>query len=100
MSSYNKFRNNILRDTFILSISNFLTCILAGFVVFAYMGFLAKQTGLEIDKVVQAGQGLVFVVYPYAVNTIPVGPLWSVMFFTMMLALGMGTMVTSYQNHN
>jgi SNF family Na+-dependent transporter len=57
------------------------------------MGFLAEETGLEITKVVQEGQGLVFVVYPYAVNTIPVGPIWSVMFFVMMLALGMGTMV-------
>jgi len=39
---------------------------LAGFVVFAYIGILAKETGSEIDDVVQKGQGLVYVVYPYA----------------------------------
>ena len=43
------FQNNF-RDTLVLSLSNFLTCILAGFVVFAYMGFLSKTTGLSIGK--------------------------------------------------
>lgn len=90
LSSYNKFNHNILRDTLILSVSNFLTCLLAGFVVFAYMGALSKATGLTMDKVAQSGQGLVYVVFPYAVTTIPVAPLWSVMFFIMMLALGIG----------
>lgn len=97
LSSYNPYRNNILRDTIVLSISNFLTCILAGFVVFSYMGYLSKVTGLDIDKVVQAGQGLTFVVYPYAVTTIPPAPLWSVFFFVMILSLGMGTMMASVE---
>jgi hypothetical protein len=46
---------HVFRDTITLTIANFLSCILAGFVVFAYMGFLSKQTGLEIDRVVQSG---------------------------------------------
>ena len=86
-----------LRDTLILSISNFLTCILAGFVVFAYMGALSKTTGLDMDKVAQSGQGLVYVVFPYAVTTIAASPVWAVMFFVMMLALGMGTMMASVE---
>lgn len=54
------------RDTVILSVANFLTCLLAGFVVFAFIGILANETGSEIKDVVQKGQGLVYVVYPYA----------------------------------
>jgi hypothetical protein len=72
-----------------LSISNFLTCILAGFVVFTYMGVLSKTTNVAIDKVVQSGQGLVYIVYPYAATTIGAAPLWAIMFFVMMIALGM-----------
>jgi len=36
---------------------------------------------------------LVYVVYPFAATTLSVAPLWAIMFFVMMLALGMGTMV-------
>ena len=71
-----------------LSITNFFTCILAGFVVFAYLGSLSHTTGLDMDKVVQSGPGLVYVVYPFAVTTIKGSVLWSIMFFMMMLALG------------
>ena len=35
--------------------ANFLTCILCGFVVFAYIGRLAKITGLDISRVVVSG---------------------------------------------
>ncbi|CAF0892953.1 unnamed protein product [Brachionus calyciflorus] len=97
LSSYNKYNHNILRDTLILSVSNFLTCILAGLVVFAYMGSLSKTTGLSMDKVVQSGQGLVYVVYPFAATTLSAAPVWAIMFFIMMLALGMGTMMASVE---
>lgn len=59
------------------------------------MGVLAKNSNTPIEKVVQGGQGLVYIVYPYAVTTIGVAPLWSIMFFVMMLALGMGSMMAS-----
>jgi hypothetical protein len=65
-------------------VANFLTCILAGFVVFSYMGSLSHTTGLAMDKVVQSGPGLIYVVYPFAVTTISGSVLWSIMFFLMM----------------
>lgn len=52
------------------------------------MGYLSKVTSQSIDQVIQAGQGLSFVVYPYAVTTIKGAPFWSILFFIMMLALG------------
>jgi hypothetical protein len=48
--------NNNNRDAIIVSISNVLTSLFSGFVVFAYLGHLALNTGLHIDKVVQAGR--------------------------------------------
>ena len=48
-----------------------------------------------MEKVVQSGQGLVYVVYPFAATTLKAAPVWAIMFFVMMLCLGMGTMVGS-----
>jgi hypothetical protein len=42
-------------------VSNCLTSVFAGFVIFAYMGNLAVTTNQSIDDVVQGGQGLAYV---------------------------------------
>ncbi|CAF0889150.1 unnamed protein product [Brachionus calyciflorus] len=97
LASYNKFDTNIMRDAIIVSLSNCLTSVFAGFVIFSYMGYLSHVTGQSIDQVVQAGQGLAFIVYPYAVTTIPPAPLWSILFFIMMIVLGLDTMMTSVE---
>ena len=39
------------------------------------------------------GPGLVFVVYPEGLATMPVAPLWSVLFFLMMTMLGFSSQV-------
>lgn len=41
-----------------------------------------------------SGTGLVFVAYPEALAQMPLPQLWSVLFFVMMICLGMGTQVT------
>lgn len=88
LSSYNKFDHNSLRDAIIIPCANCVTSFFAGFVIFAYMGYLSYSTGQDIDDVVQAGQGLAYVVYPYAVTTIAGAPFWAIMFFFMMTLLG------------
>ena len=103
-----------------MSISNCLTSVFAGFVVFAFLGYLSHVTGQPVDKVVQAGQGLSFVVYPYAgkpsellirvrrdgqlilrvwyqVTTIAGAPFWAILFFVMMIVLGLDTMMASVE---
>ncbi|RNA03671.1 sodium- and chloride-dependent neutral and basic amino acid transporter B(0+) [Brachionus plicatilis] len=97
LASYNKFQTNIMRDAIVVSFSNCLTSVFAGFVIFSYMGYLSHVTGQPIDQVVQPGQGLAFIVYPYAVTTIPPAPLWAILFFIMMLLLGIDSMMTSVE---
>ncbi len=89
--------HSLSSDTFILAVTNFFTCILAGLVVFAYLGNLHVESGLPIEKVAQGGSGLIYVIYPYAVTKLPVSPLFAIMFFLMMLSLGMGTMMASVE---
>lgn len=42
------------------------------------------------------GAGLVYVVYPQAIGSLPFPPVWSVLFFLMMVFLGLDTQVNIY----
>jgi len=44
------------RDTLIVSLGNCFTSILAGFPIFAILGFMAKQIGKEVPDVVTSGK--------------------------------------------
>ncbi|ESN90548.1 hypothetical protein HELRODRAFT_166228 [Helobdella robusta] len=92
MSSYNNFKNNTLRDAFIVPIVNVLTSFYAGFVIFSVLGFMADMKGVEVKDVAADGPGLVFVVYPEGLSTMPAAPVWSVLFFIMMMMLGFSSM--------
>ncbi|KAM3867516.1 sodium- and chloride-dependent GABA transporter ine [Diretmus argenteus] len=89
MASYNKFNNNILRDTLIVSLTNSFTSILAGFVIFSAIGYMAHIHNLPVDNIATEGPGLVFVVYPEVFSTMPVSQLWAPLFFFMLLCLGL-----------
>ncbi|XP_018604595.2 sodium- and chloride-dependent GABA transporter 1 [Scleropages formosus] len=89
MASYNKFNNNIIRDTLIVALANSATSILAGFVIFSAIGYMAHVHHLPVDNIATDGPGLVFVVYPEIFSTLPVSQLWASLFFLMLLCLGL-----------
>ncbi|GFG33307.1 hypothetical protein Cfor_09972, partial [Coptotermes formosanus] len=89
LASYNKFTNNCYQDSLIVAISNILTSFFAGFVIFSVIGFLAHELQVEVKNVVDQGAGLAFIVYPEVVARLPVSPLWSLLFFVMLLTLGL-----------
>ena len=68
-----------------MSLSNCLTSVFAGFVIFSYMGSLAFYTNQSMSTILQAGQGLAYVVYPFAVTTLKGSKFWAFLFFLMML---------------
>ncbi|XP_041364255.1 sodium-dependent proline transporter-like [Gigantopelta aegis] len=91
LASYNKFKNDIFRDTLFVTLGNCFTSVFAGFVVFTYLGFLAQELNVPISEVVEKGPALVFVVYPFAVTMLPAPVIWSILFFFMLILLGLDT---------
>eukprot|EP00111_Clytia_hemisphaerica_P022019 TCONS_00064735-protein len=89
--SYNKVNNNIVRDAIALSLTNCMTSVFAGFVVFSVLGHMAHKSKLSIQKVATQGPGLIFVVYPEGLAQMPVSTLWGVLFFFMILMIGLDT---------
>uniref|UniRef100_A0A0A9YIP2 Transporter n=3 Tax=Lygus hesperus TaxID=30085 RepID=A0A0A9YIP2_LYGHE len=88
-ASYNNFNNNCFNDCIITSCVNSFTSFFSGFVIFTYLGFMSHKQGIPIDEVAAEGPGLVFQVYPEAVATLPGSHFWSVLFFFMLIMLGL-----------
>lgn len=90
-ASYNDRSNNLFRDALLISIVDALTSIFSGFVVFAIMGYMAEiqQKDITDPAIATDGPGLVFIVYPAALATLPQPQMWSVIFFLMLITLGL-----------
>ncbi|XP_025831651.1 sodium-dependent noradrenaline transporter-like [Agrilus planipennis] len=88
-ASYNTFHNNCFRDCIVTTIVNSFTSFFSGFVIFTYLGFMSHKQGVPISTVATEGPGLVFQVYPEAVATLPGSHLWSMLFFFMLIMLGL-----------
>ncbi|WAR02647.1 INE-like protein, partial [Mya arenaria] len=106
MSSYNNKSHRILKDVLVIGIVDALTCILAGLAIFSILGYLAYNQGMDVEDVIKEGPGLVFVIYPAAFTSMPVSQLISVLFFLMLVTLGIDSqfasvevIVTTIQDH-
>lgn len=92
-ASYNKFHNNVYRDALLTATVNSATSFLAGFVIFSILGYMAHRKGVQVKDVAAEGPGLVFMVVPESISTLPASRFFSAMFFLCILTLGLDSSV-------
>uniref|UniRef100_A0AAQ6AQB3 Transporter n=1 Tax=Amphiprion ocellaris TaxID=80972 RepID=A0AAQ6AQB3_AMPOC len=89
LASYNNFHNNVFKDSFVVSLTNAGTSVFAGFAIFSILGHMAHIYKMPVGEVVKEGFGLAFIAYPDALSKLPISPLWSILFFFMLLTVGL-----------
>jgi SNF family Na+-dependent transporter len=65
-----------------------------------YLGYMSQVTNKSIESVAQEGSSLVFIVYPEAISILPIPQFWSVMFFLMLITLGLDSSVKIIKSFN
>ncbi|GAB1608670.1 sodium- and chloride-dependent glycine transporter 2-like [Argonauta hians] len=97
LASYNDFHNNCERDAIILPIIDAGTSFLSGLTSFSILGYIAHTKKTTLDKVISKGPGIAFIVYPEALSTLPFPQIWSVMFFAMLVLVGLDSQFAHIQ---
>ncbi|KAF9424063.1 hypothetical protein HW555_000772 [Spodoptera exigua] len=102
-SSFNKFSQNVYRDSMIVTTLDTFTSLISGITIFGILGNLAFQMGEDdISTIIKSGgSSLAFVSYPDAIAQSPFVPqLFSSLFFLMMAVLGVGSGVALFSTVN
>lgn len=99
LASYNPFKENTLRNAVIIVLCNAASSLLYGFLVFSSLTQLANDSLETIEDVFSGehklgslGVEVAFVAYPVLLGRMNITP-WSMLFFVMVLALGIDTMI-------
>ncbi|WP_232548771.1 sodium-dependent transporter [Propioniciclava soli] len=94
-SSYLKARSNMVPTGLVAAFANSSFELLAGFGVFATLGYMAHTQGVavaDLDSI--AGVTLSFITFPQVIGTMPGGPLFGIMFFGSLLLAGFTSLVS------
>ena len=83
-------KSDINNNAAIIGIADLATSFIGGIAIFATLGGMAFATGnmVPVDEVVKGGPGLAFVAFPYALAQLPGAAWWSLIFFFMLVTLG------------
>lgn len=87
-ASYKAPDEDIAKDAWTTAVMDTAISLFAGFVVFAVLGYMAWTTQTPVEELAASGPGLAFVVFPQALSLMPLAGLFSVLFFFMLLSLG------------
>uniref|UniRef100_A0A8C4HGI0 Transporter n=1 Tax=Dicentrarchus labrax TaxID=13489 RepID=A0A8C4HGI0_DICLA len=98
LSSYNPFTNNCYRDAIVTSLVNCLTSFVSGFVIFTVLGYMAEMRKVEVEDVAKdKGPSLLFITYPEAIANMMGSTFFAIIFFVMMITLGLDSTVRTLE---
>lgn len=98
LASYASNEQDLVIDTFVITCSNSFVELSAGFIVFSYLGNLAKTLGVPVHDVAASGPALAFIVFPEALAKMPGSNVFCVLFFVTLLLLGITSAYTMVQS--
>lgn len=88
-------KSQIVKDAFLISIINCLFSFIAGFGVFAVLGYMSETTSQPLKEVVSESIGLAFVVFPKAISLLPVfSNLFGILFFMCLVIAGLSSSIS------
>lgn len=94
-ASYLPKRSQIVRDSFIIAVSNCFFSLFAGFGVFSVLGYMAHTTSAGVKDIVSQSIGLAFVVYPKAISMLPYfSSLFGIIFFGTLVIAGLSSAIS------
>ncbi|NWZ17302.1 SC6A4 protein, partial [Agelaius phoeniceus] len=78
------------RDALVTSAVNCLTSFLSGFVIFTVLGYMAEMRDVQVEDVARdKGPSLLFITYPEAIANMVGSTFFAIIFFLMMITLGL-----------
>jgi NSS family neurotransmitter:Na+ symporter len=93
-SSYLPEKTDTTNNAFITAFSNSGFELLAGFGIFAALGFMANNSGVAVKDLAAGGIGLAFVVLPQIINQLPLSQFFGVVFFACLLISGITSLIS------
>ncbi|MBI9113593.1 sodium-dependent transporter [Sanguibacter suaedae] len=97
-SSYLKRRSNLTSTGLVVGFANSSFELLAGIGVFATLGFMAHQEGVQVGELEGlTGPVLSFVTFPHIISMMPGGPVFGVLFFSALALAGITSLLSLLQ---
>lgn len=94
-ASYLPRKADIVGNALMTCFINCLYSFIAGFAVFGTIGFMAQAKGVPFNEAISGGPGLAFVVYPEAINQLPMlNQLFGALFFLVLIVAGLSSAIS------
>ena len=88
---------NVIGDGIFVALVNSGTSIFSSIIVFSILGYQAQLLGTSVQDII-AGPGLIFIAFASALLQMPLSPLWSVLFFLMLISLGLDSQFSAIES--
>ncbi|KAL4503296.1 hypothetical protein ABPG72_000902 [Tetrahymena utriculariae] len=89
--SYRPMNQEIIKTSYYIPIITVCCGLLASVVIFTFMGYMSNITNIDINDMPLKGPDLAFIVFPAVLTQMPFSNILSIVFFLVMIFLGIDT---------